>query len=73
MKVKSNAGRDDIIAEALKEHASFDHSFDSISPVGVRTFTGYSTIMWSEMAYFLATQQSCDLKWLTFIGYSTIM
>ena len=32
MKVKSNAVRDDIIAEAVKKHASFDQSFDSIPP-----------------------------------------
>ena len=32
VKVKSNAVRDDIIAEAVKKHASFDQSFDSIPP-----------------------------------------
>ena len=32
VKVKSNAVRDDIIVEAVKKHASFDQSFDSIPP-----------------------------------------
>ena len=32
VKVKSNAVRDDIISEAVKKHASFDQTFDSIPP-----------------------------------------
>ena len=32
VKVKSNTVKDDIISEAVKKHASFDQSFDSIPP-----------------------------------------
>ena len=64
VKVKSNAVRDNIVAEALKEHASFDQSFDSIP-----SYVSFQLVC----VLLLVIQQSCDLKWLTFIGYSTIM